>query len=80
MPEPLTFRVNDAASLGAAVREFRVARGLSQAQLAAAIGVHRSYLSDLERGHVTEQLARLFSALRQLGVDVLLSAPSSEES
>lgn len=74
MSEPVTFRVNDAASLAAAVREFRAARGLTQAQLAAAMGVHRSYLSDLERGHVTEQLTRLFSAFRQLGVDVLLSA------
>lgn len=77
MPEPTTFRVNDAASLGTAVREFRAARGLSQAQLAAAMGVHRSYLSDLERGRATEQLTRLFSAFRQLDVDVLLTAERS---
>lgn len=77
MPQPLTFRVNDAASLGAAVREFRAARHLSQAQLAEAMGVHRSYLSELERGSVTEQLARLLEAFRQLGVDVLLVAEGS---
>ncbi|HVC14532.1 MAG TPA: helix-turn-helix transcriptional regulator [Acidimicrobiales bacterium] len=77
MPQPLTFRVNDAASLGAAVREFRAARHLSQAQLAEAMGVHRSYLSELERGRVTEQLARLLEAFHQLGVDVLLVAEGS---
>lgn len=78
MVQPLTFRVNDAASLGAAVREFRAARHVSQAQLATAMGVHRSYLSELERGHVTEQLARLLEAFRQLGVDVLLVAEGSQ--
>lgn len=74
MAAQLRFSVTDAASLGAAIREFRALRGLSQAELARAMGVHRSYLSGLERGHTTDQLARLLEAFRQLGVDVLLVA------
>lgn len=74
MAAQLRFSVTDAASLGTAIREFRAARGLSQAELARAMGIHRSYLSGLERGHTTGQLARVLEALRQLGVDVLLVA------
>lgn len=74
MEVPPAVHVTDAASCGAALRDFRVAQRVSQSDLARAMGVHRSYLSELERGHVTEQLVRLFEAYRQLGVDVLLVA------
>lgn len=62
------FRVYSPDSLGAAIRHYRKAAGLSQAQLAARVGVHRSYLSDLERGKETEQVRRILHLLRELGV------------
>ena len=38
-------------------------------------GVHRSYLSELERGKVTEQLQRLIEILGILEVEVTLRGP-----
>ena len=62
------FRVYTAASLGAAIKHYRQMAGLSQAELAARLGLNRTYLSDLERGKETEQLRRLVHVLKQLGV------------
>jgi len=36
--------------LGRALREYRLARGLSQEQLAELLGVHRTYMGGIERG------------------------------
>ncbi len=38
------------ANLGEAIREKRLALGLSQEELALKASVHRTYLSDIERG------------------------------
>jgi transcriptional regulator with XRE-family HTH domain len=38
------------AAFGARVRELRLARGLSQERLAELAGLHRTYVSSLERG------------------------------
>jgi transcriptional regulator with XRE-family HTH domain len=37
-------------TLGANLRRYRVARGISQEELADEIGVHRTYLGGVERG------------------------------
>ena len=66
------FRVYTPQSLGAALRHFREQSGLSQAQVAEAVGVHRSYLSDLEQGKETEQVRRILRLLRHLGVRMVL--------
>jgi HTH-type transcriptional regulator/antitoxin HipB len=70
-----SFRVYGAGDLGVAVRQFRLQAGLSQARLAELSGVHRSYLSELERGKTTEQLQRLIEILGILGVEVQLRGP-----
>jgi len=70
---PSSFRISDPSSFGTAIREFRVACGLSQAEVSAAVGIHRSYLSALERGHITEQVIRMLQIFRRLGVDVVLT-------
>jgi transcriptional regulator with XRE-family HTH domain len=66
------YRIYTAASLGEAIRYYRKQAGLTQAQLAEAAGLQRSYLSELERGKETEQLVRLLRVLRQLGVRMTL--------
>lgn len=66
------FRVYNATSIGSAIRQYRSAAGLTQAQLAEKTGLSRYYLSQLERGQETEQLRRILVVLRQLGVRVTL--------
>jgi transcriptional regulator with XRE-family HTH domain len=66
------FRVYSPASLGDAIRHYRTAAGLTQAQLAETAGLQRSYLSELESGKETEQLKRILHVLRQLGVRMTL--------
>lgn len=54
--------------MGRAIRHYREEAGLTQQQLAEMAGVHRSYLSELERGGETEQLRRILRLLKLLGV------------
>lgn len=69
---PGPYRIYSAASLGDALRHYRTEAGLTQAQLAEATGLQRSYLSELERGKETEQLTRVLRLLRHLGVRMTL--------
>jgi transcriptional regulator with XRE-family HTH domain len=69
---PGPYRIYSAASLGDALRHYRAEAGLTQAQLADATGLQRSYLSELERGKETEQLTRILRLLRHLGVRMTL--------
>ena len=62
------FRVYTAGSIGAAIKHYRQQAGISQAELAERSGLHRPYLSNLERGKETEQLRRLIRVLKQLGL------------
>ncbi len=69
--EPL-FRIYSADSLGAAIKHYRARAGLTQAELAERVGLHRSYLSEIEQGRETEHMRRLFRILRELGVRMSL--------
>lgn len=64
------FRVYDAAGLGAALRHHRERAGLTQAQLARAAGIPRTYLVRLENGEMTAQAERLVALLRLLGARI----------
>ena len=68
----LEFRVYDAASFGRAIRSYRRKAGLTQAQLANRVGLHRSYLARMEQGNAQETLDRLVRVLAGLGVTVTL--------
>ncbi|MBS1848207.1 MAG: helix-turn-helix transcriptional regulator [Actinobacteria bacterium] len=68
VPPRNPYRIYSAASLGDAIRHYRSDAGLTQAQLAEAVGVQRTYLSELEGGKETEQLARVLRIFRHLGV------------
>lgn len=72
-PSSRPFRVHRAQDLGAAVKHFRTRAGVTQVELAARAGIHRSYLSDLENGHHTEALERLMSLFRELGVRITIT-------
>lgn len=72
-PGPRPFHARSARDLGVAVKHFRTLAGLSQADLAARAGLHRTYLSALESGHATEAMARLMDLFGELGVRVTLS-------
>jgi HTH-type transcriptional regulator/antitoxin HipB len=62
------YRIYNTASIGHAIRHFRRRAGLTQAELAERAGLNRTYLSNLEQGHETEQLRRILVLLRHLGV------------
>ncbi len=64
--------VREPADLGDVIRSRRHEQGLVQAELAELAGIHRSYLSDLERGHATEHTERLFRILWRLGLEVVV--------
>ena len=62
------FVVHNAADLGRTVAEARHLTGTSQTELAEITGIPRDYLSRLEGGTETLQLARTLAAFRALGV------------
>lgn len=68
----------DPVLLGRALKALRQRRGLSQAELAASLGFHRSYLSQLERGGMNEQVMRLFDLLRALDGELAVIDRSSQ--
>jgi HTH-type transcriptional regulator / antitoxin HipB len=67
MPRYEIERPRDLGSLIAMTRE---ERGISQEELAEQLGFSRSYLSELESGRSTLQLARIFRALHALDATV----------
>jgi DNA-binding XRE family transcriptional regulator len=66
------FRVYSAPTLGAAIRHYRTAAGISQTELALRIHIPRNYVNALENGHETEYLSRLLAVLRELDVHMTL--------
>lgn len=55
-------------SFGRRVRELRTERGISQEGLAHRAGVHRTYVSDLERGNRNVGLDNIYALAEALGV------------
>lgn len=56
------------AAFGRRIRVLRAARGMSQEVLAEAAGVHRTYVSSLERGQRNVGLDNVFALADALGV------------
>jgi HTH-type transcriptional regulator / antitoxin HipB len=71
-PEEQPFRVYTPESIGQAIRHYRKQAGVTQAQLAHDLGIQPAYLSRLEKGHETEQLRRVLTILKHLGVRATL--------
>ena len=78
MPPPIA---PTAPALGDAVRELRKRRGMSQEQLAAASGLHPTYLSGVEQGNrnpTWRVLGRLSDALEVRLSDLVKLAEKSD--
>lgn len=67
--------IRSARELGELVRAHRKAQGLRQAEAAALCNVGTRFLSDLERGKPTVELAKVLAVLAGLGLDLRVSAP-----
>ncbi len=65
--ETLTAQTPERA-FGAALRQLRRARGLSQEGLALAAGYDRSYIGEVERGEKSPSLRTVFRLARVVGV------------
>jgi transcriptional regulator with XRE-family HTH domain len=71
-PENQAYRVYTGASIGPAIRHYRLQAGLTQVDLADLVGLTPTYLSRLENGEGTEELRRIIRILKQLGVRMTL--------
>lgn len=65
-------KASASVALGLAIRQFRSERGLSQEELAARAGLHRTYIGDVERGVRNPTLLSLLRLAEAL--EVRLSA------
>lgn len=63
--------------VGSLVREHRVARAMSQAALAQAVGASRQWVVDLERGKPTLALGLVLRALTAVGLTLRVDAPGA---
>ena len=63
-------RLNTAADFGSALMRARKALGLTQRELALAIGVGERFIVDLEAGKPTAQLGKALAAAKAAGMSV----------
>jgi len=57
--------------LGREIRSARKSRGMTQQELADALGLTREYVHQLEVGRPTQQLTRLVRTMHSLGIDLV---------
>lgn len=62
-------RADELSRLGAQVRALRLARGLTQQQLAEAVGVHRVNLNKFEHGRTDLGVSHIRGLAEALGVE-----------
>ena len=68
--------ISDARDVGAVLRQARRAKGLTQSQVAAMLGVTRQWVASVEAGAPTARLGLVIDALRC--VDVLLDTRADD--
>lgn len=71
--------VRSPADLGRAVAGVRGEWGMTQEQLAAELGIERTYLAKLEAGASTLLVERALRALRRLGATVTVTLPKDDD-
>jgi transcriptional regulator with XRE-family HTH domain len=81
VPTPVAQRSQAHVAFGAAVRDLRGRHGISQEELAARIGIHRTYLGGIERGERNPSytnIRRIAKALDVRTSDLMLRAEQLE--
>ena len=66
------------ADFGLAIQQSRLAAGLSQAELAASLGMPQSTISEIENGKATIYIRRLLSLASATGLDLTASWDSDD--
>jgi HTH-type transcriptional regulator/antitoxin HipB len=61
-------QITDAKSLGALIKQVRKSQDLTQEQLAAACGLGRRFVVELERGKPTSHIGKIMQVLSALGL------------
>jgi HTH-type transcriptional regulator / antitoxin HipB len=64
--------INNPRELGALIRQSRLNAGLSQADLAKALGTYQPEISKLEKGNPGARINLLFQIARTLGLNVFI--------
>lgn len=67
--------VRNPATLGAIIFQARTHAGMSQQRLAETLGVSKQLVWDVENGHSTKAVDRLFAILEELGVTLSATVP-----
>lgn len=71
----LTGTVSSPQALGRLLQQARLARGLSQQQVAAELGISQGYVSELESGKTSIALTRVFDIMRLTGMTLSAEIP-----
>jgi predicted transcriptional regulator len=66
------YLVTTARDLGAALKHFRTAAGVTQVDAAEAMGIRQPYLSSLEGGKFGNSLTHVLRLLRFVGCEVII--------
>jgi transcriptional regulator with XRE-family HTH domain len=66
-------RLRAPADFGLAIQQARIARGMSQSQLADELGVSQSTVSEIEGGKSTIYLRRVLAMARATGIELTAS-------
>ncbi|GLC92224.1 transcriptional regulator [Cupriavidus sp. TA19] len=69
----MQYPIHTLSQLRPILQGFRKSRGLTQANMAAYLGVRQQTYAELEANPAAASVERLFKALRVLGVDMVLS-------
>jgi transcriptional regulator with XRE-family HTH domain len=71
----LTGTVTSPQALGRLLQQARLARGISQQQLADELGISQGYVSELESGKSSLALTRIFDIMRMTGMTLHAEIP-----
>jgi len=63
-------QITDAKSLGDVVKKLRKSQHLTQEQLAAACGLGRRFIVEMERGKETSRIGKVLQVLSALGISL----------
>lgn len=69
----MRFELRSPEDLGTAIAEFRNRAQITQAELAEAVSMNRTYLSNLEQGVVPLYVERYFELLRSLNLTITIA-------